>query len=476
MKTTQFKSPALNNFDPNGYHFFGLWKQNLFSACFWAYCFDQELTNKLGIKSSEAGSLVLEHGNFFIKKSEIENIKKQIWDRINARDEHFFKNMVSVADTYFRKSVEYGKMLEGKQITAETFEEFIYQARLINYLWMLGAEQFSEAAQEKLAAVAAEEHFPAEHISKIIPKFDTPLNTQHKEVVSLKKRIGAKTFDEVMADKNLCIELQDHIRRFGWIEIANFAGEPLTTARLYEQIIHAKDELVEDEKYSGKISDNLAFHATCLSYCGYIRQAGAEYFFMLSEKALPMLKKITEHFGLTYGEFLLQRDNEILSALRGELDSAQLKDNARKRIEMSVALFADSKNTPQFIESLEDIELMKKLMLPQINTEHKELKGQVGNRGAYTGPARIIMNTFDFHKMQTGDVLISTMTTPDFVVLMHKAGAIVTDIGGMLCHAAIVSREINKPCVIGTKFATKIFKDGDMVEVDADKGVVKIIK
>jgi pyruvate,water dikinase len=86
------------------------------------------------------------------------------------------------------------------------------------------------------------------------------------------------------------------------------------------------------------------------------------------------------------------------------------------------------------------------------------------------------MNTFDFHKMQTGDVLISTMTTPDFVVLMHKAGAIVTDIGGMLCHAAIVSREINKPCVIGTKFATKIFKDGDMVEVDADKGVVKIIK
>jgi pyruvate,water dikinase len=86
------------------------------------------------------------------------------------------------------------------------------------------------------------------------------------------------------------------------------------------------------------------------------------------------------------------------------------------------------------------------------------------------------MNTYDFPKMQTGDVLVSTMTTPDFVVLMHKAGAIVTDIGGLLCHAAIVSREINKPCVIGTKFATQILKDGDMVEVDADKGVVRILE
>ena len=115
-------------------------------------------------------------------------------------------------------------------------------------------------------------------------------------------------------------------------------------------------------------------------------------------------------------------------------------------------------------------------MIPQFDKNNQEIKGQVGNKGKYTGPARIIMNYHDFSKMQTGDVLVSTMTTPDFVVLMHKAGAIVTDIGGMLCHAAIVSREINKPCIIGTKFATQILKDGDLVEVDAEKGVVRIVK
>mgnify|MGYP001564748046 CR=1 FL=1 len=59
---------------------------------------------------------------------------------------------------------------------------------------------------------------------------------------------------------------------------------------------------------------------------------------------------------------------------------------------------------------------------------------------------------------------------------MRKAAAFVTDEGGILCHAAIVARELKKPCIIGTKIATRVFKDGDMVEVDATKGIVRKIK
>ena len=67
------------------------------------------------------------------------------------------------------------------------------------------------------------------------------------------------------------------------------------------------------------------------------------------------------------------------------------------------------------------------------------------------------------------------MTDPRYVPAMKKAAAIVTDEGGITCHAAIVSRELKKPCIIGTKIATKVLKDGDEVEVDAEKGVVKKI-
>ena len=61
------------------------------------------------------------------------------------------------------------------------------------------------------------------------------------------------------------------------------------------------------------------------------------------------------------------------------------------------------------------------------------------------------------------------------MILMKKAAAFVTDGGGILCHAAIMARELKKPCVIGTKIATQVLKDGDLVEVDADKGIVRKI-
>jgi len=79
-------------------------------------------------------------------------------------------------------------------------------------------------------------------------------------------------------------------------------------------------------------------------------------------------------------------------------------------------------------------------------------------------------------EIQQGEVLVTTMTSPEFVPAMHKAAAIVTDEGGVLCHAAIVAREMKKPCIIGTKIATKILKDGSLVEVNTKEGFVKIIK
>jgi pyruvate,water dikinase len=75
--------------------------------------------------------------------------------------------------------------------------------------------------------------------------------------------------------------------------------------------------------------------------------------------------------------------------------------------------------------------------------------------------------------IENGEVLVCTMTTPELVPLMQKASAIVTDLGGILSHAAIISRELGKPCVVGTGKATQVLKDGDFVEVDADEGVVR---
>jgi len=82
----------------------------------------------------------------------------------------------------------------------------------------------------------------------------------------------------------------------------------------------------------------------------------------------------------------------------------------------------------------------------------------------------------DIGKVECGDILIAQFTTPDFVPAMEKAAAIVADQGGLSSHAAIVSRELGVPCVIATKNGTRIIRDGDLLLVDAQKGIVKIIE
>jgi pyruvate,water dikinase len=78
--------------------------------------------------------------------------------------------------------------------------------------------------------------------------------------------------------------------------------------------------------------------------------------------------------------------------------------------------------------------------------------------------------------MNKGDIMVAHTTFPSLVPAMKKASAIITDDGGITCHAAIVSRELKTPCVVGTKIATKVLHDGDLVEVDASLGTIKIVK
>ncbi len=100
------------------------------------------------------------------------------------------------------------------------------------------------------------------------------------------------------------------------------------------------------------------------------------------------------------------------------------------------------------------------------------LVGSSASPGIGVGPVKIIKTAKEIDKVQKGDVLVSIMTSPDFVPAMKKAVAIVTDQGGQTSHAAIVSRELGIPCVVGTKMATSTLKDGQIITVDGSLGQV----
>lgn len=103
------------------------------------------------------------------------------------------------------------------------------------------------------------------------------------------------------------------------------------------------------------------------------------------------------------------------------------------------------------------------------------LQGMIASKGKATGIVKVINKVSEFSTFQKGDILVSAMTRPEFLPIMEKAAAIVTDEGGITSHAAIVSRELGIPCIIGTQTATRVLKTGQKVEVDAVRGVVTVL-
>jgi len=110
---------------------------------------------------------------------------------------------------------------------------------------------------------------------------------------------------------------------------------------------------------------------------------------------------------------------------------------------------------------------------PQATKE--TLGGHGVSGGRYAGRARIVRSAADFEKIESGDVLVTRITSSGYNVLLPLLGAVVTDRGGALCHTAIVAREFGIPAVVGTGDATTRIPDGARIVVDGDRGVVEIL-
>lgn len=101
------------------------------------------------------------------------------------------------------------------------------------------------------------------------------------------------------------------------------------------------------------------------------------------------------------------------------------------------------------------------------------IKGQVAYKGVVSGTARVIRGRHDFNQFQDQDILITNQTTPEFLPLLKRASAIITEQGGITCHAAIVAREFKIPCIIGVADAMSILTNGSPITIDGEKGEVR---
>ncbi|MDO8559427.1 MAG: PEP-utilizing enzyme [bacterium] len=184
----------------------------------------------------------------------------------------------------------------------------------------------------------------------------------------------------------------------------------------------------------------------------------------------PLLCEIARRIGLSLAQVRMLLPAEVGRALvGGSLEASALT----RRVEHVVYGWEGARRFCSTGSAAQ--RFMRQVKLEPVAKRSRHVTGTVACTGKAVGVVRVVNAPRDMVKMRPGDILVSRATSPNLMPAIRKASAIVTDEGGLTCHAAIVSRELGIPCVVGTKVATSVFRDGDRVEVDTERGVVRKI-
>ncbi len=248
-------------------------------------------------------------------------------------------------------------------------------------------------------------------------------------------------------------------------EMRNLKNRPKNVKKEKSDLFKALGVTAADKK-----TFNIA--ADIIYLKGYRKDCAFNFFCVLVEH---IYAEIVKRFGVELNELLVMSNPEIKEMIKsgGKFD----KDKARERFALSIMSFSHGNfeilsgiKADKFLSDRKDL-----IKIDDVNFEQTEFKGMCACAGNARGVVKIVNEVSDMSKMEKGDIMVAHTTFPSLVPAMKKAAAIVTDDGGITCHAAIVSRELRVPCVVGVKVATKVLQDGDLVEVDANKGKVRKI-
>ncbi len=177
-----------------------------------------------------------------------------------------------------------------------------------------------------------------------------------------------------------------------------------------------------------------------------------------------LIREFERRAGIPKEELWLMTPEEIEKALQGKK-----KDHSQRIVSCALEI---KKGAYKVLEKIPSCLATKIAGQPVQDT----IKGISASSGVAKGPVRICVGSRDTALMKDGEILVAPCTTPDFIVGFKKAVAVVTDEGGLTSHAAVVSREMHLPCIVGTQNASEVLQNNDIVEVDATKGIVKIVK
>jgi len=427
-------------------------------------------------------------GGSYISETEAQNLIKELRGilRLNPG-----KILVIISD-YYRQSKEFfdligkiNRVIGANNLSKEELKKYYRQyERKIQLVWRWGYLPFllSDAVELEINDLLSKLKVLPKDLSGIFKIIgSSPKVTLHQkeqmELLSLALKIKNQGLERSVQP------IRNHLIKWGWKNSWVYGQYPLTEQQLKQELLNLikknparllrnfqKDQAKQIKarkiflaKFKNK---KLNILADILAKATHWHSVKIEEMTKAVYLAQSLFIKLAKQFDLSYEQFIELTPPEVIKEkIDLQVINARIKENGALMV----------KGKWQVLSPIEIKLVKEKLEEKKINT--RTLKGFTAFPGKVKGSAKIVQTGINFSKIKInqGDILVTQMTTVNMTPLVKKAAAIVTDEGGILCHAAIISRELEKPCIIGTKFATKLFKDGDSVEVDANKGMVRKI-
>ncbi|MFZ2664480.1 MAG: PEP-utilizing enzyme [Patescibacteria group bacterium] len=428
----------------------------------------------------------------YYSTGELINLAKKISSLIE-NDKDFTINDIKNCNKYCSKLVRFTKKIgKGglKHLSNDRLRELL--------------EQFYNYYLELLVFVAVphsiERYFETKIRDEVKSKKDleillSPASLEFKELEDMLKiveHIKKHGYDETY--QNL---LEEQMNNYCWLNMWDITENPLTldhydkSVKEIEQTLKNPAKEIEKLKNAEKnaqlkltrtlekvgASRSLQDHVNLLQEYIKLRTVRKNSISEAHYYIKPLLLEIAKKLNINSEDIFFLSYQEIINLMKRPSRRLLIETEILKRkggwgilmLNGNIIILSGIKGV---VEAIERYHIIPK----PIEGKNNLITGRSANNGYAKGPAKIVYNVGQLNKVAKGDILVTKMTTPDFVMAMNKCAGIITDEGGITCHAAIVSREMNKPCIVGAKNATSNIQDGYIIELEATKGFARIVQ
>lgn len=420
---------------------------------------------------------------FFVTQSEFDAIRT-LYDQKIGREKNYLKQYIENYNHDLKSSIQesekLGKIDTTNVSNAELARLFLRHFENIKYLhhWLWSMEFLNESLSQTIRSLI-EKYYP-QWTQTQIDEF--LMNSIH----SSKKQFFQKEQEEILhltrLNKSALNQLYEKYR---WLKMHFIDSYPYTITEYRDKVndifSHKKElreKLRERQELTRKASiltrlirdEHLKEQLLLMQELSWLKTYRIDVYTYVFYLTLNIREEIIRRMQCNLKLFLRHTKHEIVESLRGNQVSLE-ELNARK---IYGIIMVNGQLT--MIKGNAVHKIKHAISEETLSNKLKDIKGTIAYKGVVRGKARVLFTSREIKRVKKGDILVCNLTNPDYNPVFKKIAGIVTDEGGILCHSAIMAREFKIPCIIGTKIATRVIRDGDMIEINAHNGTVKIIK